>query len=137
MSLGEVLDVIPVFALVFFRLAGMMLFAPLFGSARIPRRVKVLIALVMAFAMTGAVDVRKVELPQSIWQLTVGIGGEYAFTNYLSGFIEYDYYDFRTRDALFTYTNGGDYTFGIKETKSVFKAGLNLRLGAGPVIAKY
>jgi len=64
MSLGEVLDVIPVFALVFFRLAGMMLFAPLFGSARIPRRVKVLIALVMAFAMTGAVDVHKVELPQ-------------------------------------------------------------------------
>src|SRR3954469_14792503 len=79
MSLGEVLDVIPVFALVFFRLAGMMLFAPFFGSAKVPRRVKVLIALVLAFAMTGTIDAKSVELPQSMWQLTVGIGGEIVF----------------------------------------------------------
>src|SRR3954452_145610 len=79
MSLGEALDVIPVFALVFFRLAGMMLFAPFFGSAKVPRRVKVLIALVLAFAMTGTIDAKTVALPQSIWQLTVGIGGEIVF----------------------------------------------------------
>jgi flagellar biosynthetic protein FliR len=79
MSVGEALDVVPVFALVFFRLAAMMLFAPLFGSAKIPRRVKVLVALVLAFAMTGMIDASKVELPQSIWQLAVGIGGEIVF----------------------------------------------------------
>ena len=28
---------------------------------------------------------------------TIGVGGEYAFTNLLSGFIEYNYYDFGTR----------------------------------------
>ena len=39
------------FALVFVRVAGLMLMAPLFGSARIPRRFKLLIALVMAIPM--------------------------------------------------------------------------------------
>jgi len=68
---------------------------------------------------------------------TVGIGGEYAFTNYLTGFAEYDYYDFGNRDALFVDNFGGTFTYGIKETKSVFKVGLNLRWGAGPVVAKY
>jgi len=66
---------------------------------------------------------------------TVGIGGEYAFTNYLTGFAEYDYYDFGNRDALFVDNFGGAFTYGIKETKSVFKVGLNLRWGAGPVVA--
>src|SRR5262245_55855167 len=79
MSLGEALDFVPVFALVFFRLAGMMLFAPLFGSAKVPRRVKVLVALVLAFMMTGWIDARKVELPSSIWELAIGIGGEIIF----------------------------------------------------------
>jgi outer membrane immunogenic protein len=68
---------------------------------------------------------------------TVGIGGEYAFTNYLSGFAEYDYYDFGNHDAFFVQNNGGTFNYGIKETKSVFKVGLNLRWGAGPVVAKY
>jgi flagellar biosynthetic protein FliR len=79
MSVGEALDFVPVFVLVFFRLAGMMLFAPLFGSAKVPRRVKVLVALVLAFMMAGWIDPRKVELPDSIWALTVGIGGEIIF----------------------------------------------------------
>ena len=30
--------------------------------------------------------------------LTIGVGGEYAFTNALSGFVEYNYYDFGTRE---------------------------------------
>jgi outer membrane immunogenic protein len=69
---------------------------------------------------------------------TVGIGGEYAFTNYLTGFAEYDYYDFGNHDALFVQNDGGVFNYGIKETKSVFKVGLNLRWGgAGPVVAKY
>jgi outer membrane immunogenic protein len=68
---------------------------------------------------------------------TVGIGGEYAFTNFLTGFAEYDYYNFGTRDALFVYSDGTTFSWAIKETKSVFKVGLNLRWGAGPVVANY
>lgn len=71
---------------------------------------------------------------------TVGIGGEYAFTNFLSGFAEYNYYHFGNRDILFIDNIPADdfrYTFAIKETKSVFKVGLNLRWGGGAVFAKY
>ena len=32
---------------------------------------------------------------------TVGIGGEYAFTNWLTGFVEYDYYSFGTHTVNF------------------------------------
>jgi outer membrane immunogenic protein len=60
---------------------------------------------------------------------TVGIGGEYAFSNYLSGFVEYDYYDFGDRNLTFV-DRTGSFNYGIKETKSVVKAGLNLRWGA-------
>jgi outer membrane immunogenic protein len=69
---------------------------------------------------------------------TVGVGGEMAFTDWLSGFVEYNYYDFGSRRNTFI-TPGGA-TFGIadiKEHKSVVKVGLNLRWGSGPVVAKY
>ena len=56
---------------------------------------------------------------------TVGIGGEYAFADYLSGFVEYNYYDFGSRDI--TFSNGG--ILNINETKSVVRAGLNFRFG--------
>lgn len=79
MPVADLLGSVPVFVLVLFRLAGMMLFAPLFGSAKIPRRVKVMIALVLAMAMTGSLQQRKVVLPESIWGLTIGIGAEMAF----------------------------------------------------------
>src|SRR5882757_5833375 len=49
---------------------------------------------------------------------TIGVGGEYAFTDWLSGFVEYDYYDFGTKGVTF----GGPVVFDtvdIKETKSV------------------
>jgi outer membrane immunogenic protein len=57
---------------------------------------------------------------------TIGVGGEYAFTDWLTGFVEYNFYDFGTKSNTF----GG--TFGtpiidIKETKSVAKAGLNIK----------
>ena len=65
------------FALVFVRVAGLMLMAPLFGSARIPRRLKLLIALVMAIPMfhfePGTI------LPAataSVGALVVGLAGE-------------------------------------------------------------
>ena len=62
---------------------------------------------------------------------TLGVGGEYAFTNFLSGFVEYDYYGFGTRTDTFFLT-GAPLTinYRISETKNVFKAGLNLRWNA-------
>jgi outer membrane immunogenic protein len=75
---------------------------------------------------------------------TVGIGGEYAFTDWVSAFAEYDYYNFGNRDTRFICTPGdcvnGAFTYNIKETKSVFKVGLNFRFGSvgkGPVAARY
>jgi outer membrane immunogenic protein len=69
---------------------------------------------------------------------TVGIGGEYAFTDNLSGFVEYDYYDFGTRAVTAVSPTG--FAFGdvdIRERKSVVKAGLNWKFGWGPVVARY
>jgi outer membrane immunogenic protein len=65
---------------------------------------------------------------------TVGVGGEYAFSNFVSGFVEYNYYDFGTRDLSFRQNFGGTFIYGIDETKHVVKAGLNFRFGgwAGP-----
>jgi outer membrane immunogenic protein len=68
---------------------------------------------------------------------TVGIGGEYAFTNWITGFIEYDYYGFGTRTVAFP-VGAGAVNVDIKENKNVFKVGLNFLFGAGgPVAAKY
>ncbi len=72
---------------------------------------------------------------------TIGVGGEYAFTTFLSGFVEYNYYDFGTREIGFTPQISGlrPAFVDIKESKSVVRAGLNLRFGgyAAPVPAKY
>jgi outer membrane immunogenic protein len=72
---------------------------------------------------------------------TIGVGGEYAFTNLLSGFVEYGYYDFGTRQISFIPQIAGlGLAFvDIKETKSVVRAGLNLRFGdyASTVNARY
>src|SRR5690349_11629651 len=68
---------IPTFVLVFFRVAGLMLAAPLFGSANIPRRVKVLLAIVLAFGLAPSVG--RPALPETVWALAAGIGGELIF----------------------------------------------------------
>jgi outer membrane immunogenic protein len=69
---------------------------------------------------------------------TIGVGGEYAFTNALSGFIEYDYYDFGTRAIGFVNTaNTATVNYDIDERKSVIKGGLNFRFNAGPIVARY
>jgi outer membrane immunogenic protein len=69
---------------------------------------------------------------------TIGVGGEYAFTNNFSGFVEYNYYDFGNRDNTFV-SPFGSFVNDIKETKSVVRAGLNWRFGgwAAPVTARY
>jgi hypothetical protein len=56
-------------------------------------------------------------------------GTHNAFTNFVTGFIEYDYYDFGNRDLTFVQNNGRTFIYGIDETKHVVKAGLNFRFG--------
>jgi outer membrane immunogenic protein len=71
---------------------------------------------------------------------TVGIGGEYAFANFLSAFIEYNYYDFGTRELSFVSPDGVFHsTHEIRECKNVLKGGINVRFGGWgtPVMAKY
>src|SRR6478609_8452750 len=72
MSIDQLLNFVPVFVLVLFRIAGLMLFAPLLGSAKIPKRVKVLLALVLAMGMTAGVA-RPAHLPESTWGMALGI----------------------------------------------------------------
>jgi len=78
MSLPEALNFIPMFVLVFFRTCGLMLAAPLFGSTRIPRRLKVMFALVIAAGLINGVKVPP-QLPETNLQLAAGIGGELIF----------------------------------------------------------
>ncbi len=69
---------------------------------------------------------------------TVGIGGEYAFTNNFTGFVEYNYYGFGNKSVTLIDQFGGIYDVAdIKENKSVVKVGLNWKFGASPVVGKY
>jgi len=56
----------------------MMIYAPLLGSGQIPKRVKALIACVLAFAIARGVTPPVVPV-QSMGLLAVGIGGEIVF----------------------------------------------------------
>jgi outer membrane immunogenic protein len=71
---------------------------------------------------------------------TVGIGGEYAFTNFLSGFVEYSYYDFGTRQIGLTpqVAGLGPAFVDITATTSIVRAGINFRFGgyAAPIAAR-
>src|SRR5262249_8113862 len=62
---------------------------------------------------------------------TIGVGGESAFPTVLSGFLEYNYYDFGPRQIAFTpqVVGLGPAFVDINETKSVVRAGLNVRFG--------
>ncbi len=56
---------------------------------------------------------------------TLGGGGEYAFTDWLTGFVEYDYYNFGTKsESLATLVSAN-----VSETKSVVKGGINFKFG--------
>ena len=66
---------------------------------------------------------------------TIGIGGEYAFTNWITGFAEWDYYNFGSGTNDFVcgvracFARTFDLPVDVKETKNVFKVGLNFLLG--------
>ena len=65
---------------------------------------------------------------------TVGVGAEYAFTDFLSGFVEYNYYDFGARRIGLTPQVAGlrPAFVEIGDTTSVVRAGLNVRFGGVP-----
>jgi outer membrane immunogenic protein len=56
---------------------------------------------------------------------TVGGGFEYAITNNLSMFFEYDFYDFGTRTIGFTTVAGSPQLVDIRERESAVKVGAN------------
>jgi len=63
---------------------------------------------------------------------TVGVGAEYAVTDNVSAFVEYNYYDFGSRDLTFVGAGGvGGDIIGIKQTMNVVKAGMNLKFRTG------
>jgi len=78
-DLANLAALAPAFVLVVFRVAGLMLFAPLFGSGRVPRRIKGLLALTMAVGMAGGIDLRSVAVPDTAWALCLGLAGELLF----------------------------------------------------------
>jgi outer membrane immunogenic protein len=64
---------------------------------------------------------------------TVGIGGEYAFLDWLTGFFEYDYYTFNDSEALFCAPCGvlrfNPVAVELKTNAHLLRAGLNFRFG--------
>jgi flagellar biosynthetic protein FliR len=68
---------VPTYVAVLIRVGAMFLFAPFFGSARVPRRVKGLLAVTLAATMAPSVGV--VEWPGSIFELSAAIAGEMLF----------------------------------------------------------
>jgi flagellar biosynthetic protein FliR len=78
MDLDSILQLLPVYVLVLFRVAGMMVFAPMLGSDQIPRRAKGLMACVLALSMARGIKPPVVPV-DSLGLLAVGIGGEIIF----------------------------------------------------------
>jgi flagellar biosynthetic protein FliR len=78
MLLNAALSFVPVFVLVLFRIAGFMLFAPLLGSARIPKRAKTLIAVILAMGMVTSVKAPP-HLPLTTLGTAIAIAGEICF----------------------------------------------------------
>jgi outer membrane immunogenic protein len=64
---------------------------------------------------------------------TLGIGAEYAFLENVSGFVEYNYFDFGTEKfGLEPQVPGLPKAFvDIEESRSVVRAGINFRFGNG------
>ena len=84
----------------------------------------------VAFQVAGS-SVATVSTTQNGW--TAGIGGEYAFLNWLTGFIEYDYYGFGSSSpGVFVCAPavcGGIMSF--KTSANVLKVGVNVKFGPG------
>jgi outer membrane immunogenic protein len=83
------------------------------------------------YTITAPFGIATASETRSGW--TVGVGLEYAFTNWLTGFVEYNYYDFGTRSNGFATPAGTPFSIDVKETKNLVKVGLNWKFGGiGP-----
>jgi outer membrane immunogenic protein len=64
---------------------------------------------------------------------TAGLGGEYMFLKWLTGFVEYDYYNFGTTTNTFICTTCGPFAatapINVRTFINVFKFGLNFKIG--------
>jgi flagellar biosynthetic protein FliR len=71
----------PLFVLVFFRISGVMMFAPVFGSAMAPASVKIFLSLVLALLLFPLAQAREGSVPVEgtvlalgvVWELSVGV----------------------------------------------------------------
>lgn len=72
----SIADKAPVFLLVLFRIAGIMVFAPLLGAASIPFSIKTLIVLVLSAAVFPLLDMSTLTVQTAITKsfITLGIG---------------------------------------------------------------
>jgi outer membrane immunogenic protein len=82
----------------------------------------------------NAIPVSTASASQTGW--TVGVGGEYAFLHWLTGFIEYDYYNFKSGNpsGLICTTLACGFasnTIGVTGNVNVIKTGLNFKFGPG------
>ena len=73
----DLTQLVPGFVLAFFRIAGMLLSAPFFGSVLIPKRVKLYFALVLTMGVVPGLAA--VALPDSPVALAAGIASELLF----------------------------------------------------------
>lgn len=62
----NIVNDLPFFMAVFFRVGGMMIFAPVFGNANVPLQVRVAIALMFAFILYPSVEKNQFMLPSNI-----------------------------------------------------------------------
>ena len=65
---------------------------------------------------------------------TIGVGGEYAFLNWLTGFIEYDFYGFGNNGNAFACgvavcAGFANPAYNVKTNINVIKAGLDFKFG--------
>jgi outer membrane immunogenic protein len=79
------------------------------------------------FSLLAPGAVFSVSETRSGW--TVGVGAEYAFLNWLTGFVEYDHYGFNDNDGV-VFGCGFACPVGIRTDVDVVKAGLNLKFGS-------
>jgi outer membrane immunogenic protein len=82
--------------------------------------------------LVGGLAVATATASNSGW--TLGVGGEYAFLNWLTGFVEYDYYRFdNSNSGALVCTPAvcgiAATNVGIKTEINVLKAGLNFKFG--------
>ena len=74
-SIQQIFDQVPVFVLVLFRLGGMLALAPLLGSTAIPVKIRLMLVLVLSFAVFPLVK-PVTAVPNSLIGLAVAVGGE-------------------------------------------------------------